>query len=817
MMASTTAMSIEIFKPAYGGTPKRRPRRSLRPAAARESSVFQKEKKLDEFAKTFEAASASGDTFELARRYARIAAGRVDKLISIDAPTEDIETWSLEHRTWALVDTLYTYRAAPMKQQFKLYPTSSNTLAEETFNRNNRGAAENLLVIAWLQSTVSPPVAKTDVRGVKWQYTRATLKRKRLTVSAFTSVDAGANIVKTLDPDAPLRESASIVPQDAEFEHALFKHLFELMQAGDYDSAHAACKACGYHTLAAAMKGMEEYRDPILDGMSLNAEDTVAHGTKRKALWRRMCLQLAKAPQLDRFERAIYGMLCGDLDSVLDVSETWEAQLLAYAKHLAATQLEDFLRANGRFNVSLPRLQAFPHSQLSGLGDVLRALAESQVPAVRAQAEHPLRFMQGGIINGVVGSILRDAHMRLQDWREGGDDEGAAADILIEERYLLRFLAHLSLYLRALGLVAPESEEDVVALLSYYIEDLTICNKAYLVPLYVSQLPPDAAIEAYSYLLADIPDAAGRAAQFSMASKFNIDILNTLRRTIQRAFDDNANAFPPASSYTMFASAFSTPGVPSQSAFLLTGSLMWYVDAQMWDDVLASANALYILFLLAGDITAAEHLHSQLAAEPKFYAALADTEARTLLDEDDDNDETMGGDEEAWERVAAARDRHEFAEFEAFIHVMTCVRAWDAVYKERSGDHATTAKRAWTVRARQVLDDVRAVLPPLIVQWLAGVGEDSNPEKVAAVHKLRALYVPHMLLEFHRVLVEGSAASTEYAKMAMDMVPVVAAEDGPYVVHDLLAESGRLDEYLRAIASAALVVCADKDNGMWRI
>ncbi|KAK9243019.1 nuclear pore protein 84/107 [Lipomyces tetrasporus] len=784
-------MSLEVFKAPASP---RRKARSLRTSLARPPSSFAPDNysELDDFARVFET-SRSGDPLDAVRGYMRIAANRVDKLISRDAPQDEIETWSLERRTWILIDILYSYRssAPAAKPRLKVHPLTSNTIAEESFYRQTKHARENLLVIAWLQRTLSNPPGP-ELRGVKWQVTRAEVKHKKLAAPGF-AIATSATVVKTLDPDGPVRENAAIHPDDAEFDRSLFRHVFGLLQSGDYEAAQQVCDQTGNYTLTAAMNGMVEYRDPVLDGVVLNPEESVARGTKRKALWRRMCLQLARAPQADKFERAIYGLLCGDLDSVLAVSESWEAQLLAYVLHLAATEIETYLRQHDRLNLANPDLLAFPQSQATSISDILNALSKSPSPVVRAQSDHPLRHIQGGIINNVVANIMRDARRKIESVRDEVED----SNVLMDDAYLLRFLAHLALFLKSIGMDDSDDDEDdddAVAVLKFYVQDLAICDKGHLVPLYVSQLPEPDAIEAYSFLLADISDPTKRAEQFRLADKFNLDIFNTLRRTIQRVFDEHEDDYPAVESHADLDLTYESP-----ADHQLSNSLLWFVDAQMWDDVVDSANALYLRFLLSGKIKSAENLHT-LLANSQLYTVLDDFEQQV--------DYSMAEIEDA--HFPGTQSRAEFRQYDSLIVGVGLIREWDAVHAADK-----VRDRAWRLRAKDVIDRVKPALVELICGWMTTSAAVESDDKRDAIHRLRVLYVPYLLLELHRILQQGQPIHKTYRNDALELVNLVASDE--LDIYKLLVEADRLDEYLVAVASVSLVVGADSQNGIWRV
>ncbi|KAK7202499.1 nuclear pore protein 84/107 [Myxozyma melibiosi] len=840
-------MPVEVLKappPTPGSA--RRLRRALPARKTHDVSTFKKEKlnddfsELDEFAKVFE--NANDDPFDTVRGYGRIANSRVDKLISIDAPPEDITAWSLESSTWALVNDLYMYRTAPPKPPLNLYKTTSNTVAEESFYRQNGAARETLIVISWLQKYGIPfasrdrAISKPELRGIKWQFTRAHTKKAKVAFGGFSGSSQQIAQIKSLDLDAPLRENAGIASEDSAYEHELFRYIFSLLQRGDYQAATTVCEATGNFSLVAAINGLVEYRDPLIDGVTIDTEEATSRGTKRKALWRRMCLQVCRSPKVDKYERAIYGLLCGDLDSVLAVSQGWEAQLLAYAQHLAVTQLETFFSATDRLNISMGELRPFPQSvHNSSLGDILRILASptSSDEQVRSESEAPFRYLQGSIINNVLHLMIANVRSQIEQ-SLAGDTENE--NTIIGERYMLRFLAHLILFLRGIGLDSEVSEDDAVSILQFYIEDLVVCGKGRLVPLYVAQLPPSAAVEAYSYLLADIAaDARARSEQFALADKFGLDVATTLRRTVQRVFDDLEDRFPAVVSSAEFDFSESETDDEGQ----LTGSLLWLVDAGMWGDVVASANALYVRYLLAGRIGAAVVFQSKLGASQVHIAveqlARSGEDAMTMMVTDEDN-----GSADAEMIMQAAKYRAEFMQYEALVEAVRMIKQWDGLMAEKpvapsKGDRARPRwsgndgsekesgkfLHAWKNKARNLLNQVQAPLIDIIEHWMVDVElsaiEDGDKTQADAIHRLRVLYVPYMLFELHRIFTDAAMVKTSYAIRGFELVNLVAESTDEMSLGRLLIESEKLSDYLVAVAQLALVVGADPTNGLWRV
>ncbi len=108
--------------------------------------------------------------------------------------------------------------------------------------------------------------------------------------------------------------------EDEENERNILKQVFAYLRIGDIKSAQQVCRDSNNFWRAASLSG-----------------------NKENVLWRKMCFQLARQPQMDRYERAVYGAVCGDLDSVVPVCLSWEDQMWAHFNAIYAWKLEEVL------------------------------------------------------------------------------------------------------------------------------------------------------------------------------------------------------------------------------------------------------------------------------------------------------------------------------------------------------------------------------------------------------------------------------------------------------------------------------------------
>jgi nuclear pore complex protein Nup107 len=215
------------------------------------------------------------------------------------------EWWTLESRLWDLLLRVYQYRMA--------HPNITHSLEETQ------------VILRWSMDTATPPSDTEYIQSTRWLVTREEIKMRKLTGGrGFTEA-----IVTELDPDAPLRLGKSLMAEDEETDRTLLRQVFQYLRVGDLRSAQRVCHDSNNQWRAASLAGYS------IDTGQLNGN------------WRRMCFQIARQPLVERFERAVYGVVCGDLDSVVPVCNSWEDQLWAHFNAIYIWELEEVVSLLG--------------------------------------------------------------------------------------------------------------------------------------------------------------------------------------------------------------------------------------------------------------------------------------------------------------------------------------------------------------------------------------------------------------------------------------------------------------------------------------
>jgi nuclear pore complex protein Nup107 len=223
------------------------------------------------------------------------------------------EWWTLETRLWELIHRLYEYRSTlHNKQQSHTDNVEDLTSLEET-----------RIILKWLTDTAPRITEPEYIQSSRWFVTRENIKMRKVTGGQQIST---SQIISELDPDATLRQGKGLMTEDEENERKLLKQVFSYLRLGDIKTAQQVCRDSNNHWRAASLSGMSAFDN--------NTE-------KLNNNWRKMSFQLARQPQVDRYERAVYGVACGDLDSVVPVCQTWEDQMWAHFNAIYIWKLEE--------------------------------------------------------------------------------------------------------------------------------------------------------------------------------------------------------------------------------------------------------------------------------------------------------------------------------------------------------------------------------------------------------------------------------------------------------------------------------------------
>lgn len=145
-----------------------------------------------------------------------------------------------------------------------------------------------------------------------------------------------------LDPDCASRDGVHIHPEDQKSETRFWRFVWQLLLAGllsrsDEESRLPSilqiCQAFGHEWRAISLSG----------GLPYHISGDHVEGNVHRWMWRYTCRQMASQDTACIWERAVYGLLSGDVQNVYPVCETWVEFVWATCSCFAIVRQDELL------------------------------------------------------------------------------------------------------------------------------------------------------------------------------------------------------------------------------------------------------------------------------------------------------------------------------------------------------------------------------------------------------------------------------------------------------------------------------------------
>jgi len=243
---------------------------------------------------------------------ARLLEGRKESDASYQAfgSSDEYKLWQQEGQTWVLLTTLFTAFAnnkAYVDKGSEALQWSDMDLIEHLASTDAE-FKHHSAVKAWLEITA--PSFRPQIRAKLAQQSPSFARP-----SMFSSPSRPASTTNQ-DPDAVTREGFKPSEQNQRIEQDLLKTVWEYVRRGDLKKAQEACTQAGEPWRSDSIGGGQlcsvsiMFTDPQYD----RSEAPV--GNEARGLWKGTCYALAQGSSASQFERAVYGALSGDVDTV---------------------------------------------------------------------------------------------------------------------------------------------------------------------------------------------------------------------------------------------------------------------------------------------------------------------------------------------------------------------------------------------------------------------------------------------------------------------------------------------------------------------
>lgn len=507
-----------------------------------------------------------------------------------DTPdVDEVTKWESEAQTWGLLARLLPLRhkdptAKPL--QSIATPQSRSDYWDE-FILSDSVAQERKAVLEWLQSTASagPQIDdivhefqqkadRGDLVSHGWLHTREAIKLHK-SVNAIPHVlePDSSNMsefayVTQLDPDAMTRQGRKLEPHDEYFERAIWLGCFHLLRRGC--SMTEIRDWCTERT--------EVWRAGTISALPLSTigdDDLPDFDPSSFILWRRMCYALVKSGGTDDWERAVYGLLSGDIDSVLAVCKTWDDFIFAHYNALLRTQFDSYLvNLFGPSVASSFALPSFDAVQYLGVGaNVTKKLVDqiesdgSYYRQAHKEANTAAKALQGAILSNTLETYIYQQGLALsteanQDGRSFlipdlnlGPSEGNISKYTkMSEHDGLRVITHIVIMVNALqstsdSLGWTDDRRSMVGehAIAAYVSFLRLAQLELLIPLYCAQLSGPRRYETLSLNVIHVRDRDEQVALLNQIRRVGLDMKTFLREQPQHflnQLEDAGSTYP---------------------------------------------------------------------------------------------------------------------------------------------------------------------------------------------------------------------------------------------------------------------------------
>nr|XP_039263564.1 nuclear pore complex protein Nup107-like [Styela clava] len=609
------------------------------PGLAATSSLF------TDFKHCFQRHESASDVFDLLSSYEEVCSDHealLRKILGVARPDPALNSVNLlamvrdEKRTWRLIACLYNDRlkTEAMESSMVVDDMTEHTSEKKVVNnlfKDNADIRQAQIVIDWLERNAADDLDDEVVDKVQhysenvcWENTLHFLSQRKLRGEKGTG---DKHMVSQMDPDAPSRQRKPLADLDQSDEIRLLKSMFSFIRAGKIEKAQDLCMYCGQPWRVVSLDGWQLYHDSNRENLTEDGPGQI-EGNPLRDLWKLASWSISQDETVHTFERAIYGSLCGNLKAMVNVCKSWEDYLWAHFKTMIDTVVEHDLRhsptlvervrpecAGGL--VTLPESYWEQRVALSSSKQIFERIQAISNEAARQEGEFPFHLVQKYVILEDITGLIDACH----SWVTESMEDDTESNVSNVHPQLLRFLCHLILFLRTIGVSMNESKCEVI--LEAFVRYLASEEKSFhLVANYTAALRSEKQIEVYSDFLKTIEDKERRQEYLKMAHEAGLDIptiTKTVVEDIRQQGDEDVtiltHSIVGGGDITMSNETFDPTFEPpmTRDDWRKIEALEWLVfDESQRAEAVKQCNALMRTFLAARKFTAAKEVFQKI-------------------------------------------------------------------------------------------------------------------------------------------------------------------------------------------------------------
>ncbi|KAL1961949.1 hypothetical protein VTN77DRAFT_730 [Rasamsonia byssochlamydoides] len=805
---------------------------------------------------------------------------------------EELKRLQLEVDTWEIllnliaVDDPSSRAHAKQSQESafqNLHRYSSDREIWEQFLDADHYAMECVIVMKWLEHTARSSsqeldslIAELEAQAERgqglwahgWLYTKETIKgQKRLrswpqplepndpgiTLSLLSS-EKQEPLITQLDPDAVIRQKQGLQKQDQFYERATWLTCWKMLRQGESWTkirewsqerleSWRAVSLCGSSVDEQSSVGKTPVDDSMTRMMNCRSQDT----------WRAACSALARNPNTEDFEKAVYALLCGETEPAYKVCQSWDDYLYVFYNHTLLSRYRQFCtqfsrKLNHSPTANVPFVPEPP--SYSEVHKFLQNVKSNE--RIGVEARNPYRTIQAAILSKNYDSFfLSIANAASQVGKTSGKphlipDIGAthvedSALIAAQDRDALRIIAHLYIIARSLGYSRSDSHFSETAALNViaYIEILQQAELLDFIPLYASILPAQLSQDALARILIDVVDPRERKKQAKLMEKHKIDLKAVLERQWHWVHSDAIKKQKRDSTVRLsrvVRDVRKDPKVlPVRKKFVgasvspederMIRCVEWhkYLDGQ-WGVICELGTFLYKQFFATGSLIACRELSKRvrLSETSRQVLGFDITEVPFLEENGLENNVSepasptkspskksrlrqLNGTQSQNSRVEMYQQAQIMLELEQLILAFDALENFQLIWDqhERSkGSQDAEHLRELKEKLQEALDHAAEYIESLFDGVLTDARDETEAEELEFI---RHTYLPEVFLNYHSALYYGSLKlSRDILVQCMNLSILISRDQS---VIDSFIASKRMGELVDALAlsSAAMV------------
>ncbi|KAJ9656171.1 Nucleoporin nup84 [Neophaeococcomyces mojaviensis] len=875
---------------------------------------------LDEFKLKKEASAQDlwEETWVLMDKYAAIATRRAEEVASksprskaaqknrksLGDTTRQVENLHLEHELWATTTELLACKNPDLilDTRFKqntglveLHRYTTNAELWKAFLEVDLLAQQYDILLGklmqWCRET-SPELSEENLESYSkaqrgdgvWSsghiYTKEAIKKQKITRShegvldkenpavRKTHVRAADNtpLVTQMDPDAPLREDASLPIEDEFYEDSAWYACWQFLRRGyTVEDCRNWCQERNELWRSLVFRNSDGNPNPPED-KRMQRIINLASNPEYAAY----CRNLGESEACDsKYENAVLGIMGGSYTAAAPACKSVDDYLFSLINGLLIERYEQFL-SEYRRKVKDPSLVTY-RPQPSNIGQILEYVQAAQTNnATRAEAHQPHKYLECVIVADDFTQFFLDmghaaakmAHLTGQSkalFDQNKTEVGECAQIAAQDEDLIRITAHLQLALRNLGLLDQAYDRDQTAMdnnIINYIGLLQRHGKYSLMPLYASHMSANRIPHVLGRVLSHVTIPKERDFQMRLMKHYNIPgnkviyrICDYSRKTWAAQFDDG-NAQPQLTRVTEYSDkivrmrAEFIGEVGDHEELELVQSHEWinYVETKDWGMAVWLMTSLYRSLLLNGRVAAAKLLSKKVELEKtslKVTGMKLSLAAIVQEDLSDGNDTDMEGEAPTNEttRVVSPTKRRKdqkeanshplarestsrteltekslaWAHLEHLVRAMVQLEEWQIVADKVDAVPRSDVRRMKAVKneLRQKLQQVHDCMQPLLEQDFLQYSTDE--EEKEDLRLIRNHYLPECVLGYNSALYfAGFAISRQHLVQCMDLAQEVAQNDS---LTQTFVASKRMQELVTAFALDSQALLRSNEAG----